>query len=542
MKYLLLLISLICLSINVNAADKYIVFLKDKKDSPFKISQPQAYLSSRAIERRAKQNIIIDSSDFPINPAYIQGIKASGAVIINRSRWYNFVQIVADSTQVANLSNLNYVKNIQKVFGSGLKIRTPRTKTGKLGQRTQSIYGGAESQVKMIKADLLHNMNYRGQGMVIAVMDAGFQNYTNLAAFDSLYADGSILGTYDFVTNDASVVEDDNHGTNVLSCMAANVPNTMVGTAPKAAYWLLRTEDAPTEYIIEEYNWVAGVEFADSVGADLVNSSLGYTTFDASSQNHTYNDMNGTTAISSLAATKAVSKGMVIVVSAGNEGNSSWRYIASPADAKDILAIGAVSSSREIAGFSSRGPSVDDRIKPNVCAQGQEAYIAYTTSGNYGPSNGTSFSGPIMAGAVACLWQSTPNKTAFEIMRAVEASADKFLTPDGDYGYGIPDLYKAFINLNDTQGVNQEKYNRKITLSPNPTKDILKITYLAETETSVVLTMINTLGQLVRKETIPVNAVTFNNFEVLISNLESGNYFINISSGQSNVVRKVVIE
>jgi hypothetical protein len=285
-------------------------------------------------------------------------------------------------------------------------------------------------------------LGYRGQGKVIAVLDAGFQGADTAAVFDSLRAYNLILGTRDFVNPGGNVYSEFWHGAAVLSTMGGNTPGQLIGTAPKAAYWLIRTEEADHENIVEEYNWVVGAEMADSVGADVINSSLGYTTFDNGWMDHTCSDMNGYTNPSARGANIAANKGMAISISAGNLGGSSWTCVSSPSDALEAMSIGAVDESGQYASFSSTGIVAWDYVKPNIAAQGMNAYIYYP-GGYFGTGNGTSFASPINAGMMACLCQARPTLNQTILRKIIEESASQYNTPDIYLGYGIPDYSKA---------------------------------------------------------------------------------------------------
>ena len=259
----------------------------------------------------------------------------------------------------------------------------------------------------MLKGDILHNRDLKGKGKLIAILDAGFSRVDEMIAFEELFAENRILGTKDFVQRNNNVFDEHTHGMMVLSTMGAENKGQIIGTSPEASFWLLRTEDVDSENLIEEYNWLCAAEFADSVGADIINSSLGYTTFDDAGQNHTYTDMDGRTAPVSIAATIAAQKGMIVVNSAGNSGSGSWHFIGAPADADSILSVGAVDENADFAWFSSYGPSFDGRVKPTVVAQGRNTIVATSNNGTL-TGNGTSFSSPIVAGLSACLWEAHP--------------------------------------------------------------------------------------------------------------------------------------
>ena len=445
------------------APDKYQVRFTDKNNSPYSIDNPLEFLSQRAIDRRANQNIPIVENDLPVNPGYIDSIASTGVTILNVSKWMNSVTIyTTDQNALDAISAFPFVQSTGK--NSSFKTLPKKEKSNKpffenesFGEKTESNrqvsnkgiqgvydYGTALNQIQMLNGDSLHDLGYDGAGMLIAVLDAGFLNVNSLSVFDSLWINGQILGSRDFVDPQSpNIFGSHYHGCMVLSTMGANLPGEMVGTAPQADYWLIRTEDADTEYLIEELNWVSGAEFADSLGADVINSSLGYTIFDDSNQDHTYEDMDGNTTPITIGADIAASKGILVCNSAGNSGNDSWHYIGAPADGDSVFSIGAVNGSGVYTYFSSTGPTYDGRIKPNVVAKGQGTTIVNPWTGAIYTGNGTSFSSPVTAGMVACLWQANPGKSNIEIMEAIQQSASQANNPDSLLGYGIPNYMVA---------------------------------------------------------------------------------------------------
>ena len=454
------IIFFLCLAISAItqvAPDKYWVKFTDKNDSPFSINNPEQFLSQRAIDRRNLFGIEIAENDLPVNPQYIQAVSNTGVTILTISKWFNSVTIYTiDPNALNEISQLPFVKSLvllssvknkpednhtTKPFFSNESYSIPQEGLMKsISQQNSYDYGSAYNQIHMLNGEALHDLGYDGEGKIIAVLDAGFLNADNLDAFDSLWINGQILGTKDFVNpQNPNIFGSHPHGSMVLSTMGANIPGQIVGTAPKADYWLIRTEDGGSEYLIEEINWVSGAEFADSLGADIINSSLGYTTFDDPGQDHSYEDMNGNTAPVTIGADIAVSKGMIVVNSAGNSGSGQWHYIGAPADGDSVFSIGAVDGSGNYAMFSSTGPTFDGRIKPNVVAQGQGSAFIDPGSGTVSYGNGTSFSSPITAGLVACLWQAKPGKRNTDILEAIQLSASQASNPDSLLGYGIPD-------------------------------------------------------------------------------------------------------
>ncbi len=445
------------------APNKYWVKFTDKNNSPYSINSPEAFLSQRALDRRTKQGITIKENDLPVNPQYLEGVTGTGATILTVSKWFNSTTVFAANQSVVDaIEALSYVLSVSKAGSKSGEViddnsekpffsnesyggEPSRNLFKSYGSVNAYDYGAAYNQIHMLNGETLHNNEFDGAGMVIAVLDAGFLNADNLSAVDSLWATGRILGTKDFVSpQNPEIFTAHGHGSMVLSTMGGNIPGELVGTAPQASYYLLRTEDGGTEYLIEELNWVSGAEFADSVGADVINSSLGYTVFyNDTLQNHTYADMDGNTTPITIGADLAASKGIIVVNSAGNSGSSTWHYIGAPADGDSVFSIGAVNASGNLASFSSRGPTSDGRVKPSVMAQGLGAAFIDPGNGQVSSGNGTSFSSPITAGLVACLWQANSNKNNMEIMHAIEESATQFSNPDDDYGYGIPDYWQA---------------------------------------------------------------------------------------------------
>ncbi len=468
----------------------YVVRFSDKANSPYSVDHPSAFLTSAAIARRTSQNIPILEDDIPVNTNYLEAVAATGAQIAAVSRWFNMVAVwIQNPAIIPSIEALPFVYEVVSMSGSEKSgIKTNWKSNAFFDEEISEIelkpmihkkilndyydYGQATTQVEMLNGKYLHNQGFRGQGMTIAVLDAGFRNVDVNPAFDSLRANNRILGTHDFVSPGNNVYHPGihPHGANVLSIMAANLPGQMVGTAPEASYWLLRTEDAGgpsdnTEYLMEEYYWISGAEFADSVGAYVINSSLGYTTFNDPTQNHSYADMNGLTTPITLGANRAAEKGILVVNSAGNSGSSPWLYIGAPADGLHLLAVGAVKGNGSYAAFSSIGPSYDGRVKPDVTARGDStSYV--NTSGQVRAGNGTSYSSPVIAGMAACLWQTHTNVSNTNVYQAIVRSSSQYQNPDHLKGFGIPDFEMARFMLTRDDSVLSSK--GIIRISPNP--------------------------------------------------------------------------
>lgn len=440
---------------------KHFIYLNDKANSPYSVDKPTEFLTQRSIDRRNKQNIKITTRDLPVNPAYITQIKNAGAKVWYSSRWFNAVLIEASDATLAEVQKLSFVKS-STVLNNGRLKRTmekeeklrrkealKKKKNSNSHQRTtqdiiiesEADYGNSLTQAKMIGATDMHTAGFKGKGIAIAVMDAGFQNVNNSNFFKHLFSNNQIGGTYDLVSNKEDVYSTGDHGTKVLSTMAAYLRGTIVGTAPEATYWLYRTENVSSEYRIEEVNWLIAAEKADSVGVDIINSSLGYNTFDDASMNYPYKDMDGNTAIITQAADFAAATGILVVSSAGNEGNDPWKYIVAPADGDSVLTVGAVNPDGSYAAFSSKGYTADGRIKPNISAMGTNV----TLVGPFGftAGQGTSFAAPTIAGLAAGFWQANPNLSNMQIIDYLQRSASQATKPDSLLGYGIPNFNRA---------------------------------------------------------------------------------------------------
>lgn len=439
------------------AQTRYIVQFKDKGTNPYLLSNPIAYLTQRAIDRRTRYSIAIDSTDLPITPGYVDSVRLAGTVtILNQSKWLNSVSIQTnDTAALTRINSLPFVQSVSYIaarsIGSQGKFEnaTPIAAQQKEQNLTADFfnYGSSYNQVHIHNGEFLHNIGLRGQGMIIGLLDGGFRNYLTLSSFDSARNNGQILSVYDFVSKDSSVVEDAQHGSQVLSTIVANIPGTFVGTAPKASFYLFRTEDVFSEYPVEEHNWVCGAERVDSLGGDLISSSLGYSNgMNDPAFDHTYSQMDGNTVMTSMGADLAAKKGMLVVNSAGNEGSSLWHYIVSPADGDSVMAVGAVNAQGWAAGFTSHGPTSDGQIKPDVASMGQGTIVQYS-NGIVAGANGTSFASPNLAGLATCLWQGFPEFNNMRIIDALRTAGNRFNNPGDSIGYGIPDVKKATLHL-----------------------------------------------------------------------------------------------
>ena len=445
------------LTLSAQHPAKYWVEFTDKKGSPYSIDRPEEFLSPRAIEKRQRFNIPITEQDLPVNESYIKQLLAidKTMVLFTKSKWLNGVTVYSEAEGIMDkILALPFVSGAECTITmeSEEDFDYPRATYAPPAKPTEVLkiksgedldYGFSYSQTNVNRAQWLHRLGAHGEGMFIMVLDGGFENADEIPHFKALRDEGRLVGTYNFVQPGRSVFIEGTHGTMTLSCMAGYLEEEMMGTAPKATYFLAQTEDGRSENKIEEDNWVAGAELADSLGCDLINSSLGYYKFDDKSKSYTYKDLDGETSRSTLAADIAVSKGIIVCVSAGNEGNDPWKYITCPADAKDALTVGGVDHHGIAAPFSSYGPTSDNRIKPDAAAVGYRAVIA-RENGKTDISYGTSFSSPILCGMTACLWQLFPERTAQQVTHAVRLAGANYSHPDKQLGYGITNFVYAY--------------------------------------------------------------------------------------------------
>ena len=421
---------------------RYFLRFTDKLNSPYSLQQPEAYLSERSVQRRGRQGIAISENDLPPNPAYLTGITQAGAKVIYKSRWLNGALIEATEPVKNQLLSLSYVAQIE--FNSPLKqVRKAASKDKFSVESTTSLnYGDATAQIHLLGVDSMHNAGFHGENMLIAILDDGFFQANQISCLDSAFLNNRIQELYDFVDNDSTVFGQGGHGTNVMSCMTGYVPDQLISPAFRSNFVLFRTEDGASETRAEEAYWLFAAERADSLGVDIINSSLGYSQFDNPADNYTPADMDGNTTLVTRAADLAASKGILVVNSAGNSGNTSWHIITAPADGDSVLAVGAVNRLGEIANFSSRGPAADGAVKPDVMAVGYETALC-NEYGSLGISYGTSFSSPLTAAMAAGLWQANPHLQMAEVLYCLRKSGHIFANPNNNYGYGYANWVRA---------------------------------------------------------------------------------------------------
>lgn len=532
------------------APNKYYVQFTDKANSPYTLDEPLAFLTQRALDRREKQQIAVAENDLPVNPQYLEQVAAAGATLLFPTKWLNGVTVSTTSQQVLDaIAALPFVQGVRSLPEEPLKqVIKEKTffaaeavgdvyapKTSPLKQTGSFNYGNGFTQINQINGIPLHDAGFRGQGMVIAILDGGFTDVQTHVAFDSLWLNNQILGNKDFTNPGGNVFSESSHGTSVLSTIGANVPGQLIGTAPKASFWLLRSESVSSEHLIEEYNWVSAAEFADSVGVDIINSSLGYIDFDFPQWTHTYPDMDGTTCVATIGADIASDKGILVVNSAGNSGGDSFfPYIGSPADGFKVFSIGAVDGTGARASFSSIGPTYDGRIKPDVMAMGQGTALA-NGNNNFTYGNGTSFSSPVMAGMTACLWQSNPNFTNTSIREAIKMSGSNATQPNSTFGNGIPDFYQAnsFLTSIDT---GEQRETNLMKVAPNPFQTVERIQVFSQKP--CLVRIFNSNARLVGE--IAVANYQTNALRQVLNNLKAGFYTLSISTDDEVQIQKLI--
>ena len=537
MKTKLLVILLVLSQLYAKAQQDAWVYFTDKENVAASISNPISILSQKAIDRKAAHNVVIDERDVPINENYIFQLKSHpGITVMAKSKWFNAVHVRGTQIDIEALSGLSFVNSIdfadKSLNSSRMSVQQDKFEIEDV--HIDFNYGNSLNQIEMFNGDELHLADYTGTGMTVAVLDAGFPNVNIMSGFQRLRDNNNILGVYDFVGRDNEVYTNttSNHGTLVLSDMAGFLQDQFVGTSPDASYYLFITEDATNENPVEESYWVEAAERADSLGVDVINTSLGYTTYDNPSYSYTPEDMNGNTAFISRGANIAFEKGMLLVNSAGNSGNNNWEIVGAPADASGVLSVGAVNANGEYAFFSSIGSSAQPNQKPDVVAQGLASSVI-TQNDVAATANGTSFSSPILAGAVVCLWQALPSLENSQIMQLVRESASQFNNPDNFIGYGIPDFQLALTN--GLSIVEFENTELDLNIYPNPMSDEISLTIPENEIVSIII--FDILGKLIAKDSL-----TRAKSSMSVRSLSQGIYIAKLESGGISKTIKLIKE
>ncbi len=509
----------------------YNITLKDKVGTLYNVNQPENFLSPRALERKARLNIPILEQDLPVSDTYLNSLRTFDVNILHTSKWMNSVLVEAEEATLNQIENESYIKSIDLVAQNVTTPSSGRISATKFGskksgrkrnkRRIKSTIESNAHQNRMIQVDKMHEMGYSGEGMLVAIFDSGFDEVNESSFFDHLYENDQIVFTRDFVGKSDNVYQYDTHGSNSFSVMSAYKENEYVGVVYDADFVLCVTENVSTEFRVEEYYWLAAAELADSLGVDVINSSLAYTTFDDPNMSYTYEDLDGQTTVVTNAAKIASEKGMIVATSVGNDGNKSWKYLNAPSDADSVLAIGAVGMDLERSGFSSFGPTADGRIKPDLCALGTNVKVVKGEL--VGTSSGTSFSTPLIAGLAAGFWQALPELSSFEVMELLRSTASNSLNPDTVLGYGIPNFVDAYNKALDVE----EKTDETFIVYPNPV-DGSKIFVASSGFLEIGKVTVNFAdfqGRILRSIEQEVFSVT-NDLEIDVSDMRQGYYLV----------------
>jgi hypothetical protein len=530
---------------------KFAVIFKDKDTAQYNPQQPEKYLSAKAISRRQAKNIVVDWYDLPVNRQHINTLVNAGFKVHNTSKWFNCAIVFTPNKQAADsIKKLAGVKDVIDV-GFGVKnaksthanpveldemvalLEQKFTKVKDKYKQDTNVYGAGYAQAEMIGVNKLHQLGLNGKGTTIALIDAGYRNAHKHIVLKSALK--QVLSTYDFVDMELNVFDNDDHGTAVWSCMAANDSFNFIGTAPTASYILLRSEDATTEFPVEEFYWAIAAEYADSAGADIISTSLGYNEFDIERYNYGHKNLNGKTAWITQAANIAVNKGLFVLVSAGNEGDNSWKQIAFPADAVDVMTVGAVDKKQRLAGFSSVGLTTDGRIKPDLVAMGENATIA-SDLGTIYEGDGTSYSCPVLAGGVACLWPYFNAYSIKQIIQWLHLSGSNYYKPNKYFGYGVPNL---FMSYQFTQTYTTDTLLNLVRLDDKNHH----LTLFIKQKEKLKVTLKNELGKTILSQSESIKDAGFTRFKLHGSKkLKKGVYTLQIITNSKNINYKLVVQ
>ena len=525
------------------APDRYWVQFTDKNNTPYSIDRPEEFLSERSIQRRIKYGVALDEKDIPVNPSYIEAVENAGATILNPSKWLNGVTIETNNKSVLNaIEKLPFVKKTRALHDEPLK-QMIKNESFMYEMNAESVvdmdvvrghYGKAQTQIELLNGIALHDMGYQGEGMWIGICDSGYEGADVHDIFQNMRDENRLLGTKDFVYKNGIVYSDDHHGTACLGLMAGYMPGTYVGTAPKASYFLCRTENINSENIIEEYNWVSAAEYMDSIGIDMISTSLGYISFDNPEASHAYSDFDGKTCIITIGAEIASSRGILCVAAAGNEGDNDFPYVGGPGDGKNVLTVGGVKADGTRAGFSSIGPTYDGRIKPDVMSFAYAVTVA-SPGNNFYEGNGTSFAAPSLAGMLACYWQARRDAPEGKIREVIKKSSNNYSSPNNEYGYGIPDFEKALDMLNLE---NCDIFDEKplFYVYPNPSNGM--VNFNLNYDVNVIVQVFDMLGKMVY--VFDNHNGDFAELNAFLSNLDAGVYMIKASGDKNIFTTKLV--
>ncbi len=530
------------------AVGRYMVFFTDKTNTTYSVDQPQDFLTQRAIDRRQRQSIGIDPTDLPVSESYVNTLQEAGPKVYFRSRWLNAVLAEFDEAEESAVKALSFVKGIQRVApGARLSGHSGGRRSGRNEKITHHFQPATamdalatDEQNSMLDLRQMHQQGFTGDGVLIGVFDSGFATVDTSPYFTHLFTGEQVVATRDFIRNSNNIFQYDTHGTKVLSCIAAYDQTQYIGAAYGADFVLCVTEDIMGEYRVEEYNWLFAAEYADSLGVDVINSSVGYSYFDDPAMDYDYEDMDGETAIITQAALLAARKGMLVVSSNGNEGNSAWTYLNAPADADSILSVGAVNLDGMRANFSSFGPASDGRLKPDVSALGIWTKVVQNDA--VVVSNGTSFSSPLIAGLAAGFWQAFPDLSSQEVIQYLKMSASQSTSPDTLTGFGVPSFVRAYSKVK----INEGKIDNKFIVFPNPIDTVSGYRYIYiyndifSSGAEATFAIYDLKGLLVRELTLLLPEDP-NPIELDISGLQPGSYILNCAVGSALQKSKLIV-
>lgn len=530
MKILLSFLSLYVSFFAFSQTELVFIYFKDKPNAQTYINNPSLELSSKAIIRRQNLGIDFDDKDAPIEPTYIQNIKNLGYTVTDQSKWLNGVAVYANSSQINDLKNLNYVKQVESFVKKTVTGRQSRTSKIEKFQNTAANfnYGNSLSQINQINLRGLHVNGFTGTGINIAVIDTGFPTVDTGSAFARLRNNGQIKGGYNFVNKSTDIYNTalDSHGTNCLGIIGGYIDGVFVGSAPDANFYLYATENSNLEIPEEELYWIEAAEEADRQGVDIITTSLGYNTFDDARYDYSYSDMTGLKSFIARGANIASEKGIIVMVANGNEGNKTWHYLTTPADSEKVFSIGAVDSSGNASAFTSYGPNANSSVKPDAAARGSSTYYVYNNSSYYG--DGTSYSTPLSAGGVACLLQALPSNTNREIIKN-KLREKASLYPSYDYrtGYGILNFGNT---LNSFLSVSDVFLENSVKVFPIPADKEINIESIKKISS---VSIYNSLGQLVRNEG-PSSKI------LNIESLAKGIYYLKFNIESTTIIKKFI--
>ena len=545
----------------------WITFTDKGSRTNIKLAHPETFLTQRAIERRMKVkplNALVDYSDLPLNSEYTERLLNMGLEIKNKSKWFNSVSLYASKSQIEQIINSDFVSKadiVRKFKKSAEDIEL--VKNVPVIEEDNNItpnsiyslnYGSSLNQMQLINAPTAHDSGYMGQGVLIASFDAGFDNLQH-PSLDSIRARG--LRTYDFVNHDTNVADESgqmgegSHGTMTLSLVGGYKPGNLISPAFRSRYILAKTENTESETPLEEDNWIAAAEWADSLGADIITSSLGYIEMDqGSSHSYDWHWMNGDSCIITIGADLAVNKGIIVCNSAGNEGfHSSHNTLGAPSDGDSVIAVGSVNSDKKRSSFSSVGLSIDGRIKPDVVALGNGNVVAQPGTGSIGytSGSGTSFSCPMTAGVCGIILSTNYNLTPMQIRQLLTQTADSSFAPNRRRGWGLINCWEAVKiarNITSAGSNNIVSITEGYALNqnyPNPFNPSTVISYQLAVSSFISLNIYDALGKQVGvlvNENKPAGnySVTFNG-----ANLSSGIYYYKLVSGDFTAVKKMIL-